>query len=132
MTLITILIYLVIVALGVALLWVSYQVGFGGRLSLIRGSDNKPLVQAELIAKSFVVMTICLGASVFIFAIAIPLFGIQFEIWRGYLAAVTIPAIIWRQVLLMRHTKLLALTRQSNGTQTSLPPHLDVKNINRE
>lgn len=117
-----ILVFLSIVALGIGCLWVSYQVRIRRRLTLIRGRENTPLADAELIANHFSVMAGSAGVVVLLFAISIPVYGIRWGTWHFYLMVVAGIWGAWRQVLLMRHAKLVALTRQSTGTQTSLPP----------
>ena len=117
-----ILVYLGIVALGIGCLWVSYQVRVRRRLTLIRGRENRPLAEAELIANHFSVMAGSAGVVVLLFAIAIPMYGIRWGTWHFYLMVVAGIWGAWRHILLMRHAKLVALTRQPTGTQTSLPP----------
>jgi hypothetical protein len=117
-----VLMYLIVVGLGVVCLWVSFQVGTRNRLSFIRGSDHKPLLQAELIANGFTAMTASLGVVVLLFAIAIPVYSIQWGTWQFYLMVITGIWGVWRQILLTRHAKLLSLTRQRTETPTSLPP----------
>jgi hypothetical protein len=114
--------YVVIVGLGLAGLWVAYQINMRGRLSFIRGHDNKQLPNAELIAGSFAAMAFLVGVAVLFFALAIPVYGVRWGTWHFYLGLIAGIGGIWRQIILARHTKLLALTRQSTGTQTTSSP----------
>ncbi|WP_092132473.1 hypothetical protein [Polaromonas sp. YR568] len=103
------LLHSLVVALGVALLWVAYQVAFRARLSLIR-DRGKPIPDAHLIAGRFAVMAACMGLAVLIFAAAISLFHIRFGTWQFYLATMAGVAGMWRNILLWRHNRRSALT----------------------
>ena len=108
--------YFLIIALGVGLLWVAYQVAFRRRYSLIRGSNQKPLVEAETIAGQFSLMAALGGLAVLSLVAAIPLFAIRFGTWHFYLAAIAGVFGAWRQLLLMAYNRRRTLTIRPSGS----------------
>lgn len=96
--------YGLVVALGIALLWVAYQVAFRGRLAFIR-DRGKPVPDSGALAGPFAVMAACAGLAVLVLAAAIPLFHIRFGAWPFYLAVIAGVAGSWRHILLWRHNR---------------------------
>jgi hypothetical protein len=98
--------YLVIPALGLVCLWLTYQIHVKHRFTLIRDYQRKPLVHAGPIAGEFAVLAGFAGVAVLGLAVAIPFYHLPFGTWHFYLIANFGILGIWRNVAFFRHTKL--------------------------
>lgn len=98
--------YLMILALGGALLWGAYQIRYQSRLTLIR-SAGKPLPadDARAIAYSYALMCAVVGVTVLLLAVAIPVYRIRWGTWHFYLATIGGVAGVWYNLLLYRHCR---------------------------
>lgn len=104
--------YLSIIVLGIALLWMSYQVKFCKRYSLIRDESKPvPVTDAVEISNSFAILLAVLGVAVLIFAIAIPVIPLGFGTWPPYLGLMGGVAATWRHVLFWQLKRKRALER---------------------
>lgn len=106
------LLHALVVALGVVLLWVAYQVRFRARSSLIR-DRGEPVPDSATLAGPFAILAVCTGLAVLVFAVAIALFHIRFGTWPFYLATIAGVAGSWRHILMWRHIRRRALTGRS-------------------
>jgi hypothetical protein len=105
------LLYLSIIVLGTALLWMSYQVKFRKRYSLIRDQTPVPVADAMEISNSFAILLAVFGVAVLLFAIAIPVIPLGFGTWPPYLGFMGALAAIWRHILFWRLNRKRALER---------------------
>ena len=113
-------IYVLIIALGCALLLVAYQVGFCRRYSWIPdGGKPVPVEQAAATAKQFATLAAISGVTVIVFAIAIPIAHIRFGTWQFYLAALAGVAGVFRHLIALSYRRQRALTGCSIGLPTA-------------
>jgi Flp pilus assembly protein TadB len=100
------LIYLLIPALGLALLWVAYQVQYKKRYSLLRDHQRTPLANGQLIAGRFACMAACGGGVVLALAAAIPFARLPFGTWHFYIFTIAACMGIWWNLLMLRYKRL--------------------------
>lgn len=113
-------IYVAIIALGCALLWVAYQVAFCKRYSLIRdGGKAVHLEQATETARPFAVLAAVFGVAVISFAIAIPIAQIRFGTWQFYLMVLASVAGVARHIVVWNYRRRRSLTSCSSGSPTA-------------
>ena len=110
-------VYVLIIALGCALLWVAHQVGICRRYSWIRdGRKPVPVEQAVATSKPFATLAAISGVTVIVFAIAIPIVHIQFGTWQFYLATLAGVAGVFRHLIVWSYRRQRALTGCSIGS----------------
>lgn len=98
--------YLLIPAIGVALLWTAYQVQYKKRYSLLRDHQRTPLANGQLIAGRFACMAACGGILVLALAIAIPIARLSFGTWHFYIGTIAGIMGIWWNLLMLRYKRL--------------------------
>jgi len=73
--------YFCLWATGIWLIRAAYRIHFHREYRYVRDARNRPVENAQLVARPFAIMLACTGVGVLLLMIAIPLFHVPLKAW---------------------------------------------------